>query len=365
MRRFPRRCICFEAWFLIRINRYWDADEYAGSVKSLDATDTLCSTVTASARLQKPLQLTFESQGLWRPDKEKGAALLRKSFRQSSSLRDIMAFPRLNISKASKRQLLVNLARALLLLLGTSWWTKHDSDIADMLFIEHDTKNKMECDCDRVPYIKRPFGPYAAITYNGAVFGAEHPVFLEYALLLLQFETGKKLEPTDDDLDLFTGEFMSYLMLQRLLDGVHEEVGIKCHEIAKACLESDSHLLGSAAQHHEFKDSLRVKAFIYKQIYKPLLEVLEYDFPTKAAGLDLPDWPVISSQPAQSTQAVNGPKLTQPLEHAKGAQTSGAEQEGAFMPPTLPCVASVSEHQSHIRHNLLIFDVNTAYHAER
>lgn len=342
---------------LIQLNRFCDANSFAGSVQGLDEIDTLCGTIASSARRRKKLQLTFESHGLWQPENKEEPSATGMESRKHSSLQQLLGLPQFKFSKASKRRLLVNLARALLLLFDTSWWTGRN--IVEKLLIEHDQKS-MEYPRQQTPYIHRQFNCLpGSDKADEPVYGNYHPIFLEYALLLLQFETGKKPEPTEDDLDLFTGEISPYLMLTRLLDEAREEVSIKCCRIGEACLEFDSHLRRFAVQRPDFTDSMKIRAVIYRQLFKPVLEVIKDDFPVEADGLDLPDWPDIVRPHMEPVQIINRTRPTSQTDVPERAPRLNARNHDALIPSRLRVVST------HLGPNLLLFDVDTAYHAER
>lgn len=287
--------------------------------------------------------------------------------RKHSSFQQLLGIPRFKFSKASKRRLLASLARALLLLFGTPWWTGHD--IAEQIFIEDD-HDSMEYR-HRPSYIYRHFGCAPdANTSNEQVQGDGYSIFLEYALLLLELETGRKSEPTEGDCDLFTGEFSPFLMLKRRLDEEREEVSIKFCRIGEACLEFDSHLRTISVQNPDIEDKLRIRAVIYKGIFKPLLEVINDDFPIEADGLDLPDWPDILGRPAETVQVPSRPRPTPQTRFSKPAKSTTvgrhrrAGGHGDLITSSLR-VVSPARHSTYLKSNLCLFDVDTAYHSQR
>ncbi|ROW10269.1 hypothetical protein VMCG_01924 [Cytospora schulzeri] len=201
---------------------YWDAEVPTGSVQVLDEINSLCGTILSSARLRKRLQVTFESRGLWRPEKKEETHVSAKLNSKQSSLQQLLNIPQFKFSKASKRRLLANLARALLLFIRTSWWTGHS--VVDRLFIEHDPTS-MEYPRRQAPYIHRPFGCNTVadetnkiISHYASEFLKLHQRFLATHIRRYDAQPRVKVAVLDTGLDQNNSELRGLLAKERIIE---------------------------------------------------------------------------------------------------------------------------------------------------
>lgn len=191
------------------------------------------------------------------------------------------------LERADKRKLLAIIARALLVLYRSSWW--ESSELLDYVTFHHDTTSSIP---DHLgPHILHFFEQSKSPEQRSDTIIHQHPVFLQYGLLLMEFEYGKTLDTGRGP--RFGEPAEPYLVLKGQLEDnrIRRSVSDTCRHIGKACLYFDEHLAAFDHRGPRNDGNLKFRAVIYKLILKPLLQEIRKDFPDENLDdLDLPNW---------------------------------------------------------------------------